>query len=49
MIVNNNEIHHICVGTRQQDTLKTVKQYTTGGKGRGRTVEEVILMEAQYI
>jgi hypothetical protein len=31
--MNNNEIHHICVGTRQQNTLKTIEQYRVGGEG----------------
>jgi hypothetical protein len=34
MIENNNEIHHICVGTRHNETLKTVEQHRVGGKGK---------------
>jgi hypothetical protein len=36
---NNHEIHHICVGTRHNETLKTVKQYRIEGKGQGSAVE----------
>jgi hypothetical protein len=33
MIVNNNEIHHIHVGTRQNETWKMVEQNSIRGKG----------------
>jgi hypothetical protein len=29
-----NEVHHICVGTRHKETLKTVKQHRIGEKGK---------------
>jgi hypothetical protein len=32
--VNNNEIHPICVGKRQQNTLKTIEQNSKGKRGR---------------
>jgi hypothetical protein len=30
--VNNNEMHHLYVGTTQGNVLKTVKQHRLGGK-----------------
>jgi hypothetical protein len=31
--VNYIEMHHICVGTRQTNPLKSAQQYGVGGKG----------------
>jgi hypothetical protein len=45
MIVNSTEIHCICVRTRHQNALKTVKQYRVGGKGKGRKTDRIGLIK----
>jgi ureidoglycolate hydrolase len=39
----NNEIHHICMGTRQRNTLKIVKQNRVGEKSKEVQLREVTL------
>jgi hypothetical protein len=45
--VNDTEIHCICVGTRQQNILKTVEQCK--GKSVRRSNRGVRLIKVQYI